>query len=936
MKLHEAIEFVLKKNGRSMYAREIADEINDGSLYQRNDGNPVPASQIHARVNKYLTLFSKEFDGRISRLKNALTDLISIARGMQNIINNSRPFFGVSINRKHLLVPAFFFFKRIIDNPSLSEKYLGLRNSGIQFGFNGFISFLKELNYKQKCFRGKLGGLISDAESIPQLISEEPFLKNFKEISLSEENISTTEFGFFFNELIYTVGKQNLKTGEFYSPNVLGVLMNGLLPEIKSQSTKIYNPAAGFATIPAILSQQSESSFSFFGEEINTDVFLLGAMNLIVNNINTDNFHNADSFLSKHHESEFDFVFCVPPFVGKYQNKEVQGVFPVETTDLNLLFLQKCVLSLKNEGKAILLVPDGFLQSQNKEQLGVRHYLYKYNLIEGVISLPADLLYPLAAVKTSLLVLSKRQNETLTFVDAEGVHLSSKFNNQVNNKAVTEICNKFLVSTLQFFTDIVAESFVDYGRVRNIQKSYKDIRDDELNLSVKRNMVFDSAINDSTEPLSAVLERYEGQNIKVSGKLPFVNIRDLNDDPLKVYLDEAQLAHTSDLRKGRILNVPSLLISSISPNAKPTFYKPQRQPILVSQNIHIFKVKTDKVDLEYLISQLSTDEFRNQMDAFSFGSTLLKRISINDVLSLRIKLPTTEQQKEIIRIQKEGVYLRKIHEAKEFARKSGITGKSEKEILGFVKHEIGNISGGIRNDIKNLKSFLTRKGIDFKDKVSGSQNAATLQRVFERMEVNVNDIENLMTNIKGIIELADHPINKTQVDFAQFVKSECERTGLIKEKGIKLYLRTNDYSLPMINEMLVIDKDQFGVVVRNFVINAVKHGFNKDEAKEKIIVFNLEEDDDYFYIHMINNGDPFPEELTLEDFLKFGGRQNIEKGSGMGGFLIGKVIENHGGTIELIPVEKTIYIEDELVELEIKPSIALNAGVHFLIKLPKE
>ena len=59
MTLHEAIETVLKSKG-GCTSRQIADEINRLKLYSRNDNQPVPTSQISARVNKYPHLFSRE------------------------------------------------------------------------------------------------------------------------------------------------------------------------------------------------------------------------------------------------------------------------------------------------------------------------------------------------------------------------------------------------------------------------------------------------------------------------------------------------------------------------------------------------------------------------------------------------------------------------------------------------------------------------------------------------------------------------------------------------------------------------------------------------------------------------------------------------------------------------------------------------------------
>jgi hypothetical protein len=56
VKLHEAITQVLGDQ-ESLSSSEIAGEINRFGLYTRGDGQPVPASQISARVNNYPNLF---------------------------------------------------------------------------------------------------------------------------------------------------------------------------------------------------------------------------------------------------------------------------------------------------------------------------------------------------------------------------------------------------------------------------------------------------------------------------------------------------------------------------------------------------------------------------------------------------------------------------------------------------------------------------------------------------------------------------------------------------------------------------------------------------------------------------------------------------------------------------------------------------------------
>lgn len=57
MKLHEAIQAVLRESGHAMTFTEIARQINKQNLYIRKDEKPVPASQISARVKNYPHLF---------------------------------------------------------------------------------------------------------------------------------------------------------------------------------------------------------------------------------------------------------------------------------------------------------------------------------------------------------------------------------------------------------------------------------------------------------------------------------------------------------------------------------------------------------------------------------------------------------------------------------------------------------------------------------------------------------------------------------------------------------------------------------------------------------------------------------------------------------------------------------------------------------------
>lgn len=59
MTLHEAIEKVLLKKGRSMTTSEIAYELNKNYWYKKKDGSEIQAFQVHGRTRKYSRIFER-------------------------------------------------------------------------------------------------------------------------------------------------------------------------------------------------------------------------------------------------------------------------------------------------------------------------------------------------------------------------------------------------------------------------------------------------------------------------------------------------------------------------------------------------------------------------------------------------------------------------------------------------------------------------------------------------------------------------------------------------------------------------------------------------------------------------------------------------------------------------------------------------------------
>jgi hypothetical protein len=65
MTAHEAMRLVLEERRHALPPRDIAEDINNRSIYQMRDGRPIHSSQVSARAGNYPGIFVRVPDGRI-------------------------------------------------------------------------------------------------------------------------------------------------------------------------------------------------------------------------------------------------------------------------------------------------------------------------------------------------------------------------------------------------------------------------------------------------------------------------------------------------------------------------------------------------------------------------------------------------------------------------------------------------------------------------------------------------------------------------------------------------------------------------------------------------------------------------------------------------------------------------------------------------------
>ncbi|OVE34162.1 DNA methyltransferase [Priestia aryabhattai] len=224
-----------------------------------------------------------------------------------------------------------------------------------------------------------------------------------------------------YESLLQKMGDDGGNSGEFYTPRpVVRFIVETIAPEI---GQTIFDPAAGSC---GFLVESNEylktkantaekvrilSEKTFFGKEKTPLAYLLGLMNMLLHGVEYPQIEKTNTLNTNIREidesDKFDIIMANPPFGGKEQ-KIIQQNFPFQTQSTEVLFLQYIMKSLKFDGKAGVVVPEGVLFQSNSTYKAVKQELLeKYNL-HSVVSLPAGVFLPYSGVKTSILYFEKK------------------------------------------------------------------------------------------------------------------------------------------------------------------------------------------------------------------------------------------------------------------------------------------------------------------------------------------------------------------------------------------------------------------------------------------------------------------------------------------------------------------------------------------------
>ena len=357
------------------------------------------------------------------------------------------------------------------------------------------------------------------------------------------ENAFEDSFDFYSSIFEYLIKDYNVSSGvyaEYFTPqavsNIIAMILVGMSDS--KNAAEIYDPSAGSGSLILHLAHElgSEDGINraiVYSQDISNKSTRFLRLNLMLNGmteslthvIQGDTLLNPSHYLREHDSStglkKFDYITSNPPFKMDFSSTRdkieskwgetsrfSQGVPNVpkkkkDSMEIYLLFIQHILYSLKDDGKAAIVVPTGFITAKSGIAEKVKHELIENKMLKGVVSMPSNI-FANTGTNVSILFLDKgNQSDEVILVDAsnlgtkvkDGKNQRTVLSPEENQLIIDTFVNKDVIDDFSVkvtYNEIEAKNeSLSAGQYFEIKIEYEDITKDEFNealSSIKESM----------------------------------------------------------------------------------------------------------------------------------------------------------------------------------------------------------------------------------------------------------------------------------------------------------------------------------------------------------------------------------------------------------------------------------------------------------------
>jgi hypothetical protein len=258
-----------------------------------------------------------------------------------------------------------------------------------------------------------------------------------------------------------------------------------------------------------------------------------------------------------------------------------------------------------------------------------------------------------------------------------------------------------------------------------------------------------------------------------------------------------------------------------------------------------------------------------------------------------------------------------------FERLRGIDKEKGRElqikIFKGVIHELGNKIPIAKDDLEQVMTFLKLKHPNILDEnLKETSRPQKIMEILTRMGTLLSYSNKMLGGMEKIIKCDPAKMERTEIGFKEFVTTQFNS---FKFKNGNVGLNFDEIS----HKTLFVSEIQFELLLQCLFENADRHGFI--EQKNYRMLFKLTKNDNKIILEIQNNGNRFPDDFTAENYITPSKYLGATGNTGLGGYLINLVINNHGG--ELIDIGN-LDEKSDLYSVYFKISLPINANYYEL------
>jgi type I restriction enzyme M protein len=347
-----------------------------------------------------------------------------------------------------------------------------------------------------------------------------------KLIHFSFENIFHEKFDFYATIFEYLISDYNTNSGgkyaEYFTPHAVAKIMARCLVHENVSNVTCYDPSAGSGTLLMNLAHQiGEDKCTIYTQDISQKSSNLLRLNLILNDLvhSIPNVVKGNTILEPFHKDkngrlqQFDYIVSNPPFkldfsdfsadLDTKENNErfFAGIPNIpnakrESMAIYLMFLQHIMYSLKQNGKAAIVVPTGFITAQSGIDKKIREKMVADKMLAGVVSMPSNI-FATTGTNVSIIFLDKQNKGDVVLIDAsklgttvkEGKNQKTLLSPIEEDKIINTFNTKTAIddfSVVVSYDEIITKNYsLSAGQYFEVKIDYTDITPAEFTTKMK-------------------------------------------------------------------------------------------------------------------------------------------------------------------------------------------------------------------------------------------------------------------------------------------------------------------------------------------------------------------------------------------------------------------------------------------------------------------